>query len=164
MASAQSIARRSAAFLHGTVVAASLAAMQPQATEAGSSTRLGVTARVLGVVRITSIAVRQAIELSPLDANRNVLHVANAAIFEVSGNLPGYWLRFDVADPDVVEVEVRGLDTPVRVGATGASAYVPLARSGSRLARHTLDYVVRYGNGVVPGTRGAPLMLSLGNG
>ncbi len=144
-------------------LAAMLAAMHPSHAEAAGSTRLAVTAKVLGVARITSIRVRHAVELTSRDAAAHAVLLPGAATFEVFSNLPGYWLRFEVSDPAVTEVEVLGLGTPIRVGPAGAGAYVALGRAGGARSRRTLDYRIRYAQGVAPGKRPAPLLLSIGN-
>ena len=125
---------------------------------AGGRVEVQVRANVLATVKMRHADSVRTVQL-PADARGDVV-VPHAASFEVFCNTGGFAVDFEVTDPAVEEVTVQGLEAPVRVSASGASAAVRMSPD-ARIARRTLHYRVRYAAGTPPGPRPAPLMLAV---
>lgn len=131
---------------------AACAAMLPATAAAGDAVRIPVSARVLEVMRVHVSPLQPAVRVG--EGERTV-RLAPAAALDVFCNVRSCELAFDIVDPAALEVEVQGLDTPVRIGASGARVRLVMA---ARFRYHaTLDYTVRYAEGTPVGERALPL-------
>lgn len=143
----------------GLVLALVCAAVLPSAH--ADKARVSVGATVIPLLRLTVLDVRTSIELSAHDARSTDVIVPNAATIEIYSNQDRYAVHFEIIDAEVAAVEVDGLQVPVLVGPAGRTV---LVSSGTeRRSIKTLNYRVRYAQGVAAGTRGAPLKLFLQN-
>ena len=93
-------------------------------------------------------------------ADEGAVEVPDAASFEIRSNLAGYGLRFEIRDPDVASVEIRGLGEAVVVPPAGRVVRFVTGRGERRLQR-TLAYRVTYRHGTRPGPRPMPIAYSL---
>ena len=111
---------------------------------------LAADARIQIAIRIPAV-----LKIKVLDAS------SQEAVFEVLANVRTYDLRFELADEDVVAVEIHGLGPPLVVGPEGGVFRVANRRGGEHLpARYSLRYTVLYRAGAQPRARPLPLRIS----
>lgn len=124
------------------------------ACAAGTKSGFKVSVELIGG-SVQIVSSRGSVVLTPADAASHKLAVPDVLTIRAPGNV-GYSLRFDITDPKVSAVDVRGLGTPLTVRAGGAVAFVGPAEGGQALQR-TLSYTVNYVEGVRSGMRPMPL-------
>jgi hypothetical protein len=156
----------------GTAIAAALLLLAASTARASSSTASGVEAlaarasidfdiRIPQVLSLRTLDGRRTIEVPADEAAERAVVVPDAASFEIRSNLPGYSLRFQITDPDVVAVEVTGLGRELRVTPGGAIVRFPAITAADRKLRRTLGYRLVFREGVTPGRRPMPVAYSL---
>lgn len=131
--------------------------------DAASTARIDVRVRVLPFAHVNVQAV-PSLRLSPADARTGIVHIDHAATLSVFCNRPSYALQFELTDPDVIDVEVSGLGSPVHVGSAGALVQVATSPGATSRTSHALGYRIRYAAGVSAGERPMPLRVSLEEG
>jgi hypothetical protein len=155
----------------GTAIAAALL-LAAGVARASSSTASGTEARSARASIDFAIRIPQVLSLRTLDGRGTIevpadvpggpaVVVPDAASFEIRSNLPGYGLRFEITDPDVVAVDVAGLDRELRVTPGGAIVRFPPIAAPDRKLRRTLAYRLVFREGVTPGRRPMPVAYSL---
>jgi hypothetical protein len=132
-------------------------------THRNGAARLSIGAQVAPTVRLRILSALHSLSLSTEAASQALLNVAQAASVEIFSNQTAYELRFDIVDADVLEVEVEGLEMPVRVGPGGRSIMVSRAEGAGNLSRRNFSYRVRYAPGVIAGQRPIPVRISVQN-
>jgi hypothetical protein len=158
-------AARLSAFVRPALAALAFAAfaVPPGANAASSKGTVAVRVSIQPTLQLQTLALQPSYVVTTDDAANLSSWIPDAATIEVFCNLHGYSLRFDIVDPAVTEVEIDGLDAPVKVGAVGRTVFIPVSQSSPKRTRHTFAYRVHYAAGVTPGTRGVPVRVSVGN-
>lgn len=139
---------------------ASASAASSAALEAAKA-HLNFVIRIPELLRLRTVQAQQMIEVAE---GSRVVEVAEAATFDVQSNTRAYDLRFDLADPEVVAVEIEGLDRAVRLTREGASLRFGAIANAERTLRRTLRYRITLAAGARPGPRPMPVVYSLQRG
>jgi hypothetical protein len=149
-----------ATLLLGTFAGATSAAPAPESGFEKARAALNFVIRIPPMLRMTTLWARDTIEVPAANGARAIA-VSDAASFEVQSNMKAYELRFHITDPDVVAVEVEGLQHAVTVPREGLSLRFDARADIGRMVRRELAYRIILAAGAKAGPRRMPVMYSV---
>lgn len=152
---------RTALLLAAFLACAASASAAPPAPPGPTRAHLQFVIRIPTVLHLRMLQARALFDVPGGAEGAKVVEVADAASFEIRSNMKAYEMRFELADPEVVAVEIEGLDREVRVTREGTSLRFPAIANAERTVRRNLRYRITLAQGARPGPRPMPVMYSL---
>lgn len=124
----------------------------------GAALRLAI--HIPKVVHMRVLQQPAHLEVTAADLERGFV-IAKALVEVLSTHRQGYRLRALLASGPVVEAELQGLESPLRVDTGGAQVAMPSMVGRGRPAPYPVEYTLRLAPGTAPGTYAWPVALSV---
>jgi hypothetical protein len=139
---------------------------KPGALGNAASAQVRLSIRIPALLRMRMVRAQRTVDVPGTGAPAPHVEVADAGTLEVQSNARAPCeLKVRITDPDVVAVDVEGLEEPVTVSPEGLTVQLrPTPPGGDRTRRYDLRYRLTFAEGARPGPRPMPVAYTMSAG